>query len=69
MDIEGSECRALRGAQRLLSEGRVDRIVMEIHKWLCGEKELVSLLTTFKYKVIYRLDLGKTSILYAKNSY
>jgi FkbM family methyltransferase len=67
MDIEGSECKAFKGAQRLLDEGKIDRIVLEIHPYLCRERELVSLLTVFGYKVIYRLNLGKTSILYVRS--
>ncbi len=71
MDIEGSECKALKGAQKLLSDRRIDKIVMEVHPWLCSKRELISTLNAFKYKILYKLDLGSiapTYIMYVRRT-
>jgi len=67
VDVEGAELEVLRGSERLLEEGSIARIVVEVHLDIVREKDVRRLLAGFKYRVVGEAPFGGKNILYVES--
>jgi len=66
IDVEGAELEVLKGAEKTLQSGVVDRLVIEVHKSVNTPKSVIELLKCFDYKVRAYVDINESKgILYA----
>ena len=67
IDVEGYEMRVLRGAEKTLSRGLVERFVIEVHKDQVSTKDLVDYLKKFGYNFDKTLGFNHVKdIIYLK---
>lgn len=68
IDVEGAEEIVLRGAKNTLSDGIIDKLIVEAHEYDIPSKKTVELISAFNYQVKHmaRHPSGVKCIIYAK---
>lgn len=66
VDIEGSEMNMIRGGQKYLRRGGIDRLVLEVHHVVVNLRELLRTLNELNFKILKIIRGVETSIVYAR---
>jgi FkbM family methyltransferase len=64
VDIEGAEVDFLKGGEKTLSKGYINRMVMEVHKTAIDLKGFYNKLKELGFRVVYRINGHETDIVY-----
>jgi FkbM family methyltransferase len=64
VDIEGAEVDFLKGGEKTLSKGYINRMVMELHKTAIDLKGFYNKLKELGFRVVYRINGHETDIVY-----
>jgi len=65
VDIEGSEVEFLEGGAESLSRGRINRIIIEVHKTEINLRKFYDKLRELNFKVVHKMTYYKSDIVYA----
>ncbi len=70
IDVEGAEEMVLNGAKNALSNGAIDKFIIEAHENVVPLKKTIKLLTSYNYHIkhVFHYDPGLKSIIYAKQA-
>jgi len=64
VDIEGAEVEFIKGGEKTLSKGYINRMVMELHKTTIDLKSFYSKLKELGFRVVYRISGHETDMIY-----
>jgi len=64
VDIEGAEVEFIKGGEKFLSRGCINRIVMEVHKKVVNLKYFCNKLKELGFRISYRISGYEADIIY-----